>query len=621
MKKNIIILALIALSIILFLRTEEKTTLNSPSYIPFERTLGETAINESARSCAVDKINEKIKLITENNSALKMYETLPWDEIIDYSKKYNDTDLDGGFFSRGTIPLKYLLECYEGNVRMIAVGDTNNDSLPEILVLKNGDKNLYLYNNKGVNFFEKTIIVPDITYVSSISIFDVDGDSYNDIIALSPVTNEIMIYYNDKSGNFTKGVISKNIFDNDIAFNIGADWTITLADLNKDGLVDMLMSSRIFGDNAKLFSSQGKIVRPIRVFYNNNNKIIPFIEETSKAFQVLDSDKEGYSRSSFGGDELSYPISGVYTTGVADFNNDGWLDLYGAGDLLRPFLFIAKPGGKSFEDMSLKSKIRDKGQNTMGVSVLDYNNDGYMDIIATDIDRNLNDSVFNRPAEPYGGHRLLINNKNLTFTDVGDKIGVADAGWGFGLSVLDQNLDGYFDFLVATGDYVTGRNEMHWLSTYDKPYLLLQGKNGYIKSGESLLRAWRSPVVTPILYSGDLNMDFTPDIIFAGNETLSPYYIVNTTKGNSFNVTIRGKGLGGSPTGGEGAIITVKIKDRPTQVHTLPNLMSQFMASASNVPITFGLGDADKAEITVKFPSGVVVKKNVYNRKNYIINE
>jgi hypothetical protein len=45
------------------------------------------------------------------------------------------------------------------------------------------------------------------------------------------------------------------------------------------------------------------------------------------------------------------------------------------------------------------------------------------------------------------------------------------------------------------------------------------------------------------------------------------------------------------------------------------------MASASNVPITFGLGDADKAEITVKFPSGVIVKKIVYNRKNYIIYE
>jgi hypothetical protein len=621
MKKNIAIFTLSFISIMLFFYKDNTSTVKNPSFIPVERALGETAINESARSCAVDKINDKIKLITDKSSSIKIYDTLPWDDMVDYNKKYNDTDLDGGFFSRGTLPLKYLEECYKDNVRMIAVGDTNNDTLPEIVVLKNGDKRLYLYNNKGVNFYEKTVLIPNINYVSSVTIFDVDGDSYNDIIALSPASNEIIIYYNDKNGHYNEGVVSKNIFDEDIAFSNGADWTITLADLNKDGLADILLSSRIFGDNAKVFSNQGKLVRPIRLFYNNNNKQIPFIEETKRAFLKLDNGKEGYSRSSFGGDDLGYPISGVYSTGVADFNNDGWLDLYGAGDLLRPFLFIARPGGTSYEDISIKSKIREKGQNTMGVSILDYNNDGYMDIIATDIDRKLNDDYYNRPAAPVGGHRLLINNKNLTFTDIGEKIGIADAGWGFGLSVLDQNLDGYFDFLVATGDYVTGRNEMHWPSTYDKPYLLLQNNNGFTKNGEGLLRAWRSPVVTPISFSGDLNRDFTPDIIFAGNETANPYYIINTTQGNSFNVTIRGKGLGGSPTGGEGAIITLKIKDRPTQVHSLPNLMSQFMASASNVPITFGLGDADKAEITVKFPSGVIVKKIVYNRKNYIIYE
>jgi hypothetical protein len=76
-----------------------------------------------------------------------------------------------------------------------------------------------------------------------------------------------------------------------------------------------------------------------------------------------------------------------------------------------------------------------------------------------------------------------------------------------------------------------------------------------------------------------------------------------------------------SPTGGEGSIIEISIPDRDTQIHTLPNLMSQYLASATNIPITFGLGDAESALVKVTFPSGEVVKRKVYTGKSYKIIE
>lgn len=589
-----------------------------PDYLAIERALGETSVDNSTRSCVVNKINDKIKSI--GNSDFE-YSTLPWDDIIKYQEIYNDTDFDGGFFSRGTLPMNYLNNCYQNKTKMISIGDINNDSLPEILVLKNNSKFIELYINKGVNFFENKKIYTLLgNNVSAAGLLDINGDSFLDIILLSPTTLAIEIYYN-KDGKIQEGVIYNNIFDDQIGHNKGDDWTVTFADLNKDGLADILYNSRSFGVNAKKLKEDGKVVRPIRVLYNNNDINKPFYEGTKNAFKEIDKGQKGLLRSSFDGEDLNYVVSGVYATGIADFNNDGWLDLYGAGDLMRPYLFIAEPGGLSYLDYSIKSNIRENGQNTMGVAVLDFNHDGYMDIIATDIDRNLNEDYFNRPAPPKGGHRLLINNKDLTFSDIGEKIDIANAGWGFGLSILDQNLDGYYDFLIATGDYPTGRNEMHWLSTYDKPYLLLQNQLGFTRGGEALLRAWRSPGVTPILYSGDLNNDLTPDIIFAGLESNNPYYIVNKSKGNSFNIMIKGKGLGGSPTGGEGSIIEISIKNKPKQIHTLPNLMSQFMASASNVPITFGLGEEKYANIVVKFPSGKTVERSVYHGKSYVIRE
>lgn len=622
MKIRIIItLLLISLTINLLSLNGKKDeiTIIEPGYKTLERAFGETAVDQSIRSCAVKEIWEKVSGFTETKSRL---ESLPWEEIIKFQREFNDSDFDSGFFSRGTLPINYIKKCIEDNVKMISLSDLNNDNLPELGVLKYGSSFLEVHRNNGSGFFtlEKLSITADKN-ITSFAFNDADGDGWVDIILLSIKNNSIEIFYNDRSGGFKESIISNGIFDNNVGHNEGNDNSITFADLDKDGLADLLYTSRAFGANAKLLHDQGKKVRPIRVLYNTGDKNSPYKEETLNVFKNLDRVGKGLTTANTGTEKLEYDVSGVFVAGVADFDNDGWLDIYGAGDIRRPYLFKADAGGRNFTDISESSGVRNGGQNTMGVSILDYNDDGYMDIIATDIDRNIREEYMNRPGPIIGGHRLLLNNKNLTFTDIGEELGINDAGWGFGLSILDQNLDGYFDFLIATGDLPTGRNDTHWFTTYDKPYLLLQGKNGWERKGEKLLRALFAPVATPILYSGDLDGDRSPDIIFAGVETKNPYLLLNKTLGNSFNLTVVGAGKGFSPTGGEGAIIELSIPKRSKQIHTLPNLMSQYLASATNIPITFGLGEAKSAVVKVTFPSGEVVIRKVSSGKSYIINE
>ena len=622
MKIKVLITFLIISITINFLSVGNKRDdkqLIEPGYKTLERAFGETAVDQSIRSCVVNKIWEKVSRFSDQKS---IFDSLPWSEVIKYQREYNDSDFDSGFFSRGTLPINFIRKCIEGNVKMISLSDLNNDNLPELGVLKYGNPFLEIHRNNGSGFFAiEKINITERENLSSFSFNDVNGDGWVDILLLSIINNKIEIYYNDKSGGYKESIISNGVFDDNVGHNEGNESSITHADLNKDGLTDILYASRSFGGNAKILHEKGKTVRPIRVLYNTGEKSSPYKEETISIFKNLDRVAKGLSTANFGVEKLDYDVSGVFVAGVADFNNDGWLDIYGAGDIRRPYLFKADVGGRNFTDISESSGVREGGQNTMGVSILDYNNDGYMDIIATDIDRTLREDYMNRPGPVIGGHRLLINNKNLTFTDIGEQVGINNAGWGFGLSILDQNLDGYFDFLIATGDNPVGRNDTHWFTTYDKPYLLLQGENGWERKGEKLLRAWYSPVATPILYSGDLDGDRSPDLIFAGMETRNPYLLLNKTKGNSFNLSVKGAGKGLSPTGGEGSIIEVSIPNRDTQIHTLPNLMSQYLASATNIPITFGLGGAESALVKVTFPSGEVVIRKVYTGKSYKIVE
>src|SRR4030095_14856189 len=137
---------------------------------------------------------------------------------------------------------------------------------------------------------------------------------------------------------------------------------------------------------------------------------------------------------------LAEPATSTNTAAWADINNDGLLDLFiGHEDRASP-LFLNKGGG-SFEDISRGAGV-DRVAFTKGVSVGDYDNDGFVDFYV---------SNFN------GNNFLYRNDHDNTFTELGRAAGVPRPGHGFATWFFDYDNDGWPD-LFATS-YFTSVDE------------------------------------------------------------------------------------------------------------------------------------------------------------------
>lgn len=143
------------------------------------------------------------------------------------------------------------------------------------------------------------------------------------------------------------------------------------------------------------------------------------------------------------GTPLKQSLLETIGSGVAllDYDNDGWLDIY----LVNGSTFQALDGKASLPQAALFHNNRD-GTFTnvaaaagvtndrwgVGVAVGDYDNDGWPDIYVTN----------------YGKNRLYHNNHDGTFTDVAEKAGVALGGWSTGATFGDYDGDGFLDLFV-----------------------------------------------------------------------------------------------------------------------------------------------------------------------------
>jgi len=123
-------------------------------------------------------------------------------------------------------------------------------------------------------------------------------------------------------------------------------------------------------------------------------------------------------------------------TAVGDFNNDGLEDIFLTGNQVSNKLYINK-GDLAFDDITESAGVTGDGRWYTGVSLVDINSDGWLDIYLS--------------VAGLSGNRnneLYINNGDLTFTEAGEVYGIADNGYSYQGTFFDYDVDGDLDLLV-----------------------------------------------------------------------------------------------------------------------------------------------------------------------------
>lgn len=128
---------------------------------------------------------------------------------------------------------------------------------------------------------------------------------------------------------------------------------------------------------------------------------------------------------------------------VGDVNNDGLIDLYLTSNQNSNKLYLNK-GGFKFEDITDKAKVNGTKAWSTGVTMVDINNDGLIDLYVCNSGDVAGDNKQNE---------LFINNGDLTFTEAAQEYGLADLGFSTHASFFDFDKDGDLDAYLLNNSY------------------------------------------------------------------------------------------------------------------------------------------------------------------------
>jgi enediyne biosynthesis protein E4 len=214
--------------------------------------------------------------------------------------------------------------------------------------------------------------------------------------------------------------------------------------------------------------------------------------------------------------------------GVAagDFNNDGLTDLYFTANVLANKLYLNK-GNLQFQDITRSSNAGGKRGWKTGVSVADVNGDGWLDIYV----------CYSGDVEPEKRkNQLLINNKNLTFTDKAGEMGIADQGYTTHAVFLDFDRDGDLDLFVLNHNVKELRNFdaafVKKMIDPDAGDRLYRNDNNYFTD----VTIQAGIISNPLGYGlgvvvSDINNDGWPDLYVSNDYVEEDYLYINNGNG------------------------------------------------------------------------------------------
>lgn len=215
---------------------------------------------------------------------------------------------------------------------------------------------------------------------------------------------------------------------------------------------------------------------------------------------------------------------------IGDINNDGLQDVFFTGNMVKNRLYLNK-GNFEFENITQSSNVTLKQGWSTGVTMVDINNDGFLDIYVCQ-------SADYSPARRK--NLLYVNNGDLTFTEQAEQYGLADQGYSTQASFFDYDKDGDLDmFLInhSLQQYTTGAQEnpeVRKIKNPDFASKLYRNDNGQFKDVSE-----EAGIISNVLTFGlglaisDVNNDNWPDV-YVSNDFNEPDYLFINNKNGTF---------------------------------------------------------------------------------------
>jgi enediyne biosynthesis protein E4 len=489
---------------------------------------------------------------------------------------------------------KYIIESVSGGVGLI---DCDNDGKLDIITVngsnveryrqQGGDPMITLYHQDADLKFTDITVPAGLTrrgWGMGVAVADYDNDGLPDIYVTGYGGN--VLYHNLGNCKFEDVTEKAGVGGGELS--LGAAW----GDYDRDGNVDLFVSRYVHVDMNKLpeLGSNEKFCRFRGVLVQCGPWGLQ--GETDLLFHNRGDGKFEEVSKKAGVDNAHH----YYGMGVewADYDNDGWPDLYVADDAGPNYLFRNKGNG-TFEEVGLMlgADLSGDGQElgSMGVDMGDYDHDGRLDIFVTEfVDQS----------------DTLYHNKGKNgFEDVSWNSHVAQpshpyVGWGTGF--FDMDNDGWLDIFVANGHVYPQVDTIPDAAHFRQPMLLFRNnRDGTFDEVASAAGLNSAPLQSRRGAAfGDINNDGCVDIVTL-NWGQPPSLLLNHCQNGNHRVLFKLLGTRSNRLA-IGARVTVRTGSL-TQFSEVKGGSSYL--SQNDLRQHFGLGSSNVMdEVTVRWPSG-----------------
>lgn len=504
----------------------------------------------------------------------------------------SESNTYGGLASKA-----YILET-TGNGA--AIFDFNGDGRNDIFIANGTRLNAsaketaapQLYRNDGNGHFTDVSKQAGFTQTGwgqGVCAGDYDNDGHTDLLVTAYGHNTL--YRNRGDGTFEDVTEKAHLPITGIRYGSGCSFT----DYDRDGNLDLFIANYVNLDLNKtphpgqgdfcvwkgipvMCGPRGLPLGQNVLYHNNGNGTFTDVSEAS-----------GIAKA-----------GGRYGLGVvaADFDNDGWPDIYVACDMTPSLLFHNRHDG-TFEERGMEAGVAfnfdGSLQAGMGVAVADFDGDGMLDIAKTNFSGDLTS--------------LYRNEDGKFFTDVSREAGLGARQFlGWGVAFIDVDDDGWRDLVVANGHVYPEVEGKQLGDRYLQPTILYHnlGTGKFQDVTAQAGPAFQVPRPARGLAIGDVDGDGRPEIVLVNMNTAPSLLKNQGPHGHFLNLALTGTKSNRSAIGAR-VIVTAGGRKMIDEVMSGGSYYSQ-----NSLALHFGLGQSTAADtVEIHWPSGAIQKIGV----------